>query len=82
MSIRARVYSEIDRIRQGPDQKLTPLTDDMPLLDTGLDSLGIAVLVTRLEDDLGVDPFASGELSPPVTLRDLIRLYETAVPTS
>jgi acyl carrier protein len=28
------------------------------LLDTGMDSLGFAILVTRLEEELGYDPFS------------------------
>jgi acyl carrier protein len=82
MSIRARVISEIAQIRQGSEKHFPPLTDDLVLLESGLDSLGIAILVTRLEDALGVDPFNEPEVTrPPVTLGDFIRLYENAVPT-
>ena len=49
------------------------------MLDSGLDSLGIAILVTRLEDTLGLDPFTDSDItSPPVTLGDFIQLYEHA----
>lgn len=79
MSIREIVYTEIERIRQKSGTPLPQLTDDLPLLESGLDSLGIAILVTRLEDNLGLDPFSTSEVtSPPVTLRDFIRLYENA----
>ena len=82
MSIRTQVISEIEQIRHGSERRLPPLTDDLVLLESGLDSLGIAVLVTRLEDTLGVDPFNEPEItSPPVTLGDFIRLYENAVPS-
>jgi len=60
---------------------LPPLTDDLVLLDSGLDSLGIAVLVARLEDVLGLDPFtelASGEAGYPVTLGAFVDVYERA----
>jgi len=33
------------------------LADDMVLLESGLDSLGFAILVTNLEMELGYDPF-------------------------
>lgn len=33
------------------------IANDMVLLDSGLDSLGFAVLVTKLSDLLGFDPF-------------------------
>jgi acyl carrier protein len=62
------------------DQRLTPLTDDLVLIDSGLDSLAFAELVVRLEGQLGVDPFTtSQELEFPVTLRDLISTYEDAL---
>lgn len=35
-----------------------PLGGDTVLLETGMDSLGFAILVTRLEEDLGYDPFS------------------------
>ncbi len=44
---------------------------------SGLDSLGFAVLVARLEDKLGVDPFtASEDAMFPVTLGDFVKVYE------
>lgn len=79
MSIKAAVISQIEQIRGGPDTQLPPLTDDLVLVESGLDSLGIAILVTRLEDTLGLDPFSESEVNlPPVTLGDMIRLYENA----
>jgi acyl carrier protein len=79
MTIRNTILVQIEAIRSGKDKKFPPLSDDLPLLDSGLDSLGIAVLVTRLEDALGVDPFSDSQLtSPPATLGELIGLYEHA----
>jgi acyl carrier protein len=51
------------------------------LLDSGLDSLGIAILVARLEDVLGLDPFTeftSEEAAYPVTLGAFVDVYERA----
>lgn len=79
MSIRLTVTTEIERIAAQHDKKLSPLTDQSVLLDTGLDSLCFAVLVARLEDRLGVDPFAtSDDIEFPVTFGDFVRIYENA----
>jgi len=79
MSIRATVLSQLEQIRRHPDEPLPPLTDELLLLDSGLDSLGVAILVTRLEDLLGVDPFTDSDISvPPATVGEFIRLYEFA----
>jgi acyl carrier protein len=79
MSVKATVISEIRRITEGDNKSLPPLTDDLVLLDSGLDSLGIAILVARLEDTLGFDPFTeTDDTAYPVTLGDFIRFYERA----
>jgi acyl carrier protein len=79
MSVKATVISEIQQIAQHDSTSLPPLTDDLVLLDSGLDSLGIAILVARLEETLGFDPFTeSDDIAYPVTLGDFIRFYEHA----
>ena len=79
MSTRLTVMAEIERIAAEQNKALKPLTDDLVLLDSGLDSLCFAILVTRLEDELGYDPFtASEDVYFPVTLGDFIRFYEGA----
>ena len=51
--------------------------DDTVLLDTGLDSLGFAVLVARLERSLGYDPFTlDPNPSYPRTLGEFIAMYQ------
>jgi len=56
---------------------LAPLHDNLVLLDSGLDSLGFAVLVARLEDALGIDPFTAAEDAMfPLTLGDFVKVYE------
>ena len=79
MSIKAAVISQIQQIAEDDRRSLPPLTDDLVLLDSGLDSLGIAILVARLEEALGFDPFTeSDDVAYPVTLGDFIRFYEHA----
>ena len=79
MSIRSTVISEVEQIAAENKKGLAPLTDQLVLLDSGLDSLAIAILVARLEETLGFDPFSeSDDVSYPVTLGDFIRSYENA----
>jgi acyl carrier protein len=79
MTIRSAVVSHIEEIAAQNSKPLPPLTDELILLDSGLDSLAIAILVARLEESLGFDPFTeSDDVSYPVTLGDFIRFYEAA----
>jgi hypothetical protein len=69
----------MEQVAEEQRVKLPPLSDDMVLLDSGLDSLAFAILVARLEDTLGFDPFtATDEVYFPVTLGDFVRVYEHA----
>jgi hypothetical protein len=78
-SIRTTIIDEITRIAALHHKKLAVLTDGLPLLESGLDSLCIAVLVASLDDALELDPFTADEnLAFPVTLGDFIQLYENA----
>lgn len=79
MSIKSTVISELQQVAVETHKVLPPLTDDLVLLDSGLDSLAIAILVARLEETLGYDPFTdAGDAPYPVTLGDFIRFYERA----
>ncbi len=79
MSVKLRIISEIEKVAKEYSQTLAPLVDDLVLVDSGLDSLAFAVLVVRLEGELGVDPFtASQDVEFPVTLRDFVVAYENA----
>jgi acyl carrier protein len=79
MSTKATITAEIQKVAEEQKIILMPLKDDLILLDSGLDSLCFAILVARLEDSLGVDPFsASDDVSFPVTLGDFVKAYENA----
>jgi acyl carrier protein len=81
-SIKSTIISQIEQVAEEQKVKLPPLTDELVLLDSGLDSLGFAILVARLEDTLGFDPFtASDDVYFPVTLGDFIGVYENAAKT-
>ena len=71
--------SEMQKVADEQAKTLAPLSDDLVLLDSGLDSLCFAVLVARLEDKLGLDPFtASDDVAFPVTLGDFVKVYDRA----
>jgi acyl carrier protein len=79
MSTRLTIISQVEQVAEEQKIKLPPLTDELVLLDSGLDSLCFAILVARLEDTLGVDPFtASDDVYFPVTLGDFVKVYENA----
>jgi hypothetical protein len=80
MSARLMILDEIRAVAAQQDKTLAPLTDELPLLDSGLDSLCFAILVARLEDITGVDPFAAaGTAKYPQTVGDLIAFYDQAL---
>jgi len=79
MFVKATILAQIEKIATEQNRQLPPLTDELPLLESGLDSLAFAVLAARLEDILGIDPFTgSNDVYYPVTLGDFIRFYEEA----
>jgi hypothetical protein len=80
MSVKATILDEIRRVAATQKIPLPPLTDDLFLYDSGLDSLCFAILVARLEDITGRDPFGSGqEVRFPRTIGEFVALYEEAV---
>ena len=80
MTTKLPIMSEMQKVAAEQAKTLAPLSDDLVLLDSGLDSLCFAVLVARLEDKLGLDPFtASDDVAFPVTLGDFVKVYEHAV---
>ena len=78
VSTRSFIIDQIKLVAAQQRKQLAPLPDSLPLLESGLDSLCIAVIVAALDDELGLDPFADGNVNMPVTLGDFIGLYEHA----
>lgn len=65
------VLEQTDKTLVAPE-----ITDEMVLLESGMDSLGFAILVTLLEEELGYDPFtAMNEPVYPRTYGDFVAIY-------
>jgi hypothetical protein len=80
MSVRSEILDQFKQVAHEQDKRLGPLSDELPLMDSGLDSLCFAIIVTRLETVLGVDPFSESTDAPfPVYLGEFIHFYENAV---
>jgi acyl carrier protein len=79
MSVRSEIIAKFAEAASENDKKLAPLTDDLELLESGLDSLCFAVVIARLEGSLGVDPFSASEDAVfPVTFGEFVSFYENA----
>jgi hypothetical protein len=79
MTIRSKITVIFTDVATEQNKDLPPLSDNLGLLETGLDSLCIAIIVARLEDEIGVDPFSTEDnIDFPVTVGDFITLYENA----
>jgi acyl carrier protein len=78
MEVRDTIQREIAAVLQDAGKPVPAFADGQPLLagGLGLDSLDFAVVVVRLEQQLGRDPFATAELERfPVTFGELVALY-------
>jgi hypothetical protein len=78
-SVRDQVTLQFHQVAANQQLPLKALSDGLPLLESGLDSLCFAIVVAELEDSLGLDPFSDAdEVFFPVTFGDFIALYEAA----
>ncbi len=74
-----RMFGEA--LEQGGHARPGAFEDDMVLLRSGLDSLGFAILVTQLEQELGYDPFTMMEEAVyPTTFGEFVAIYERFAP--
>lgn len=82
MDLKSVIIAAIERVAEEMGSELNgQLSDDSVLLESGLDSLGFAVLVTELETELGYDPFVLMDVPVyPRTLADLVGVYNTHAP--
>jgi acyl carrier protein len=77
MAVRDTIVEQFEQVAVEQHRRLAQLTDDLKLLDSGLDSLSFALIVARLEDALGVDPFdTADDMRFPTTFGEFVKLYE------
>jgi hypothetical protein len=77
--VRSEIIAQFRQVAREQGKRLGPLTDDLELLNSGLDSLCFAIIVTRLEGSMGLDPFSTSEDARfPITLGEFISFYEHA----
>jgi len=78
MSNRELIIELFNEALEATDAELAnELRDDTVLLDSGLDSLGFAILVARLEEELGFDPFVEMEEAVyPTTFAEFVSIYD------
>ena len=74
--ILAKFNEALDQIEKGTP--LSEISDDQVLLESGLDSLGFAILVALLDEELDLDPFQLME-EPlyPTTFGEFVEIYES-----
>jgi acyl carrier protein len=81
--IRTVILEQLSELFEEDELPTPEFTDDTVLLDTDLDSLGFAVLVTRLEEELGYDPFSlMDEPVYPVTFGEFVSVYASNAPAA
>ncbi len=79
MTTRSEILNQFRQVSQEQGRRLAHLTDNLPLVESGLDSLSFAIVVSRLESSLGLDPFSTDEdVHFPATFGEFVHFYENA----
>ena len=83
MTTRNAILSEFKEVlKDSGVSSAVDMQDDTILLDSGLDSLGFAILVARLEEKLGYDPFVlMKEPVYPTTFAEFVAIYDQNRPS-
>ncbi len=77
MSMRSLIITQFEQVAGEHDRTLVPLSDELELLDIGLNSLCLAIVASRLEDELGYCPFEKAKEDRfPETFGDFVKFYE------
>lgn len=81
INLRDKITTAIQETADMRGTQIGVLLDETILLESGLDSLGFAILVARLEEELGFDPFVMMDVPVyPRTLSEFIEIYQRFAP--
>jgi len=79
--IKEKYLEVIEQI--GSKLLVSELSNDVVLLESGLDSLGFAILVATLDEELGFDPFTiMDEPFYPSTFGEFVEVYKKLNPNN
>ena len=74
-----RLFNEI--LDQQGTAQVSSFSDDLQLMESGLDSLGFAILVAKLDDQLQYDPFTLMDKPVyPQTFGEFVSIYKKFQP--
>ena len=76
MTVRSIIATTFTQVAAEQQRHLASLSDDLKLLDSGLDSLSFALIAAQLEETLGCNPFDTADQFP-VTFGDFVQLYDS-----
>ena len=81
MNIEQQIKDSLNQVAQLANCELiSDINKDTVLLQSGLDSLGFAMLVAQLEEDLGIDPFSQMQIAVyPRTFGEFVSIYQQAL---
>ena len=80
-NLRNKIKTAIQETADMRGTEVDDLMDETVLLESGLDSLGFAILVARLEEELGYDPFVMMDVPVyPRTLSEFVEIYQRFAP--
>jgi len=78
--MRELIFEKFNEVLEQSDEgvALSSISDDQVLLESGLDSLGFAILVALLDEELDLDPFQlMDEPVYPTTFGEFVKIYES-----
>ncbi|MGS2720413.1 acyl carrier protein [Paraglaciecola aestuariivivens] len=80
MNLEQQIKQAMQQVAELSDCTLIePIEANTLLLECGLDSLGYAMLVAQLEEDLGFDPFTELQIETyPSTFAEFLAIYQLA----